>query len=82
MYCEVQQILSYVSCAYLLASLFYLLITACYGTPFKNAIKKYPELESIKKYSASIRYNAFLISLVISIIILLVLRPFKLCHQY
>ena len=47
--CKVSIILAYFAAIYIMASIIYLLITRSYGTPFNDAVKKYPELVEIKK---------------------------------
>ena len=47
--CKVSIILAYFATIYIIASVIYLCITRSYGTPFNDAIQKYPELVEIKK---------------------------------
>ena len=43
-FCQVSVILAYISTIYILTSIIYLVVSQSYGTPFKNAVRKYPEL--------------------------------------
>ena len=79
-YCKISIYLAYLASVYILASIFYLILSPFLGTPFKNAIKtKYPELEIIKKDSAKKRGTVFVVGIVLSILFLLVLKPFHKC---
>ena len=62
--------------AYVMASILYLIITQAYGTPFKDAVRKHPELVQIKEESKRKRRNAFYIGLGVSILGLLIFRPY------
>tara|TARA_B100000401_G_C52493204_1_gene571414 strand:+ start:351 stop:596 length:246 start_codon:yes stop_codon:yes gene_type:complete len=77
--CKVSIILAYFATIYIIASIIYLCITRSYGTPFNDAIQKYPELVEIKKKSSIKRRDAFLQGLGISIIILCLFKPFTEC---
>ena len=74
--CENYSIYAYILMTYVLASVFYLLVTRFYGTPFKDAVKKHSDLMKIKMKSAEKRRNAFMIGILISIIVLTVCRPY------
>ena len=77
--CKVSIILAYVACIYIMASIIYLIITRSYGTPFNDAIKKYPELVKIKKKSSIERRDVFFKGLAISIIVMCIIKPFTEC---
>ena len=79
--CRIPVIFAYLSFGYIIASIIYLIITRSYGTPFSNAIKKFPQLMKIKRDSSSQRWKAFMIGLVIAILILVIWRPFKKCKS-
>tara|TARA_Y100001954_G_C15685770_1_gene540144 strand:- start:364 stop:609 length:246 start_codon:yes stop_codon:yes gene_type:complete len=78
--CEVYPIFAYLAFIYILTTLIYLCITHSYGTPFKDAVAKKPELQAIKDESVVKRSNAFYIGLVISIVIAVLFRPFGNCY--
>ena len=78
--CKVSGLLAYAASVYILACIYYMIVTQSFGTPFKNAIKNYPKLMRIKKESARRRGHAFLMGLVISASIMLIWRPFKKCN--
>ena len=77
--CEVSVVLAYIALVYIGASMYYLLITRSFGTPFRNAIQRYPELVEIKKKSASKRGKTFYCGIFIFIIIAWYFKPFKTC---
>ena len=76
-FCRVPTVLAYFAAIYILTCIIYLVITRSYGTPFKDAVKNYPELVKIKKESSDKRRNAFYMGLGISIVIMVVMRPFS-----
>ena len=77
--CKVSIILAYLSTIYIISCVIYLIVSRWYGTPFMNAVNKYPELVKIKKKSADKRRTLFIISLGIGIVLMFFLRPFKKC---
>ena len=77
--CKISIYLAYLSCAYIISSCMYLIGTKFVGTPFKDAIKEYPELLAIRKKSSETRKNIFIVSLVMSIILLYLWKPFSTC---
>lgn len=78
--CEVYPIFAYFAFIYILTSVIYLVITQKYGTPFKDAIAKIPELQAIKDKSVYNRKNAFYIGLTISTVIAVLFKPFGNCY--
>ena len=78
--CDLLLILAYLSSTYLIASITYLICTRNIGTPLKDAIKKDPKMMAIKKSSSSRRRHIFIASILLSIIILFIFRPFKDCQ--
>jgi hypothetical protein len=77
--CQVSVILANAASVYILASIFYLVVTQSFGTPFKDAVNNYPELLKIKLLSAGKRRKTFFIGILFSIIGICVIRPFKNC---
>ena len=77
--CQVSTFLAYLASIYIGASAIYMLITRQYGTPFRDALNEYPELLKIKMESAGQRRNAFYIGLVVSIVLMIIIRPFGSC---
>ena len=75
-FCKVPTFLAYFGAIYILTSVIYLIITRPYGTPFKDAVQKYPELVKIKKASSNKRRDAFYMGFAISLVILGISRPF------
>ena len=78
-FCQVSVILAYISTIYILTSIIYLVVSQSYGTPFKNAVRKYPELLEIKTKSVEKRKKLFYTALVVSIIVMFLLNPFGSC---
>ena len=78
--CEISSILAYISAIYILTCVIYLIITRQYGTPFKDALKQYPELLKIKEKSVQQRTNAFYTGLIVSTIIMIFKKPFGECY--
>jgi hypothetical protein len=74
--CVNYSVYAYILMTYVLGSVFYLLITRTYGTPFKTAVKEYPELMEIKLKSVDARRKAFYIGLGIAILLLTIFRPY------
>jgi hypothetical protein len=78
--CEVSSILAYIAAVYIITCIIYLYTTRKYGTPFKDAVKKYPELMEIKRKSVEERSNAFYTGLIISTIVMILTKPFGDCY--
>jgi len=80
MYCKVSILFAYIAVTYMTASIFYLSYTklAKIGTPFKDKLHNYKDLKIIYENSAEKRKMIFLISLLLSIIIIIIVRPFTL----
>ena len=68
-------LLAYAALAYLLASAAYLLITARWGTPFMNAVRKNEKLLQLYTASASSRRKVFMGSLLATVALLVLWRP-------
>ena len=77
--CEVSIILAYFALVYIAASVYYMIITRSFGTPFYDAVKKYPELVEIKKKSAAKRGKTFYCGVFLAIIAAWYFKPFKGC---
>lgn len=79
--CKISIILSYLASTYVIASIIYMLVTRTFGTPFKDALEKYPELRKIKEKSVRKRKITFYTGIGISIVLLCVFRPFHKCQR-
>ncbi len=77
--CKVSILFAYFSLIYLCASGYYLLVTRSYGTPFKNALQKYPKLLKIKINSVKKRKKTFYFGILIGLIICIYFKPFHHC---
>jgi len=71
------KILAYIAIVYMLTTAIYLIATRKIGTPFKDAIKNNPKLMAIKKESSKKRRKIFTIGLIVSIVVVVLFRPFK-----
>ena len=77
--CTVPILLAYLSAAYIIASVAYLLFTWNMGTPFKNSLT--PEQRELKKNASRRRGTVFGVSFAAAIVILVVTRPFRACDS-
>lgn len=68
-------VLSHISLVYIIASIVYLMISRFVGTPFKDSLTE--EQEQIKKESAHLRAQIFVIGILIAFISVYVTKPFK-----
>lgn len=69
--------LAYAMLIYSFASLYYIINTRSIGTPFKNSLT--PKQIKIKKTSSNIRRNIFRNGIMIALIFIILMRPFKSC---
>jgi hypothetical protein len=81
MHCKIPVFLAYSMLIYVIASVAYLIITIPYGSPFKDALKNYPDLQKIQTDSAMKRKNAFLIGIFIGVMFVLLFKPFRKCSK-
>ena len=75
--CKISIYLAYSMAVYTLASLYYVAMTRNVGTPFKDSLT--PKQREIKKESSNVRRNIFFQGIAVSVICMLLLRPFKSC---
>ena len=75
--CETPIFLAYFMAAYLMASILYLALTANIGTPFKDSLSL--EQLKIKRAASKKRSRVFLISFILSGVLLVMSKPFKEC---
>ena len=78
-YCKIPLLLSYSALCYISASIFYLINTRNIGTPFNDALAKYPKLVLIKKKAVHKRRNIFYAGIILSIFLILLIKPFANC---
>ena len=78
--CDALIYLAYLSTAYLLASIIYLICTRNIGTPVKDEMKKNPKIMKLKKLSSNKRRHIFIAALLLTIIILFIFKPFSNCE--
>ena len=60
---------------YCITCLVYLIVTRCAGTPFMDSLTE--DQKKIKKESARVRGQAFLLSAIVGFVLVHVLKPFK-----
>jgi hypothetical protein len=75
--CEISPYLAYGMLTYILASVYYLLKTLNIGTPFNDSLTI--EQIKIKKESASTRRIIFVEGIVLSLVFIIIYRPFLKC---
>ena len=66
---------AYIAAGYLIASVVYLITTACVGTPFSDSLTE--EQRAIQKDSAGLRKRCFCAGAAVATLILLAWRPFR-----
>ena len=76
--CKIPIILANMMLIYILASFYYLCKTKYIGTPFNDTLSPIQRL--IKAKSAQIRGRIFKEGVILAIIIIVVIRPFKKCQ--
>lgn len=78
--CTLSTILSYIAFIYIVASIYYIIITRPYGTPFKDEVNKIPRLKRLRELSSNKRKKTFYTGLLFSSIIIISLHPFIKCY--
>ena len=74
---NLERISAYLGLSYVITSIVYIVLTRHLGTPFKNAVSKYPDLVKIKKDSVQKRYRAFYIGCICAVVIMYFWSPFE-----
>jgi hypothetical protein len=69
--CQVSIPLAILATVYIIASCYYVIRTRSLGTPFSDAVSKYPDLVAIKQKSAGARARIFYEGVVFAIIVLI-----------
>ena len=78
-WCNITTVFAYLAVIYILSSIIYLIITMKESTPLKDAINADPKLKEIKLKSKKKRSKIFWVSVLISILIMLIWKPFNKC---
>ena len=65
-----QKLFANLGLGYLITIVVYLVVTSCYGTPFKHALMFYPELQYIKRESSRRRSRAFYFGVMVAVAVL------------
>lgn len=79
MNCKVPIILAYAMSVYTLASLYYIIISRNVGTPFNDSLNE--DQRKIKQESANVRRKIFYTGIVLSISLMVLVRPFSKCFE-
>ena len=77
MICKINGFLAYAMAAYIMASIYYMVVTRRLGTPFNDTLTE--EQRQVKAASATARSNAFYQGVFLSALVLSVFRPFSQC---
>jgi hypothetical protein len=77
MICKMSVFLAYAMAIYTIASIYYYIRTRYVGTPFSDSLTK--EQRDIKRKSANVRKNIFCQGVILSIVTLIILKPFQKC---
>ena len=77
-HCKVPVVLAYIQLIYTIASFYYMCKTKNIGTPFNDTLT--PLQKIIKMKSAEIRAKIFRQGLIVGIMFVLIVRPFKHCN--
>ena len=77
LHCKVSKYMAYLMLAYCLASVYYLIRSRSIGTPFNDSLTDAQKI--IKARSSKQRRNIFIRGIVISLIILVIFKPFEEC---
>lgn len=78
-HCAWPVLLAYLCLLQVIAALVYLLLSLNMGSPFKDALARYPHLVAIREESARKRKNAFVLGLAVGFVSVLFWRPFSSC---
>ena len=78
MNCRIPIYLAYAATVYIVASVYYMVRTRFVGTPFADSLT--PRQIKIKNKSANVRRTIFYEGIGISILVLVLLQPFKKCN--
>ena len=77
--CAWPVILAYACLVQVVAAAVYLALSLNSGTPFKDAVAKYPHLVAIQSRSREKRRNLFLLGLAVAVAVAAAWRPFPIC---
>lgn len=75
--CKISIYLAYGMLLYIIASMYYLIVTLNMGTPFKDSLTR--EQLNIKNESALVRKRVFFTGIIIGGVFIYIYRPFKTC---
>ena len=77
MYCKIPTLLAMLAAVYILASLYYMVMTRNIGTPFRDSLDE-KQLE-IKEAAVKKRGSIFYTGVMIALLVVLVVDPFTKC---
>lgn len=75
-YYQLPVMLAYFFLIYVYSSVYYIFATRNLGTPFNDAIEKYPKLKELKQKSVNKRKMIFYKGIILSLIVLILFPPF------
>ena len=76
-YCKIPRVLSMLAAVYIIASLYYMIMTKNIGTPFRDSLDE-KQLE-IKEAAVKKRGGIFYTGTMIAVLVVLVVDPFTRC---
>lgn len=77
MYCKIPTALAYLMLIYILACVYYMIMTRNIGTPFKDSLND--EQLEIKRAAVEKRRGIFYVGVAVATLLVLIFNPFKSC---
>lgn len=77
MYCKIPTALAYLMLIYILACVYYMIMTRNIGTPFKDSLND--EQLEIKRVAVEKRRGIFYVGVAVATLLVLIFNPFKSC---
>lgn len=77
MYCKIPTVLAYLMLIYILACVYYMIMTRNVGTPFKDSLND--EQLEIKRAAVEKRRGIFYVGVTVATLLVLIFNPFKSC---
>lgn len=77
MYCKIPTALAYLMLIYILACVYYMIMTRNVGTPFKDSLND--EQLEIKRAAVEKRRGIFYVGVAVATLLVLIFNPFKSC---
>ena len=77
MYCKIPTALAYLMLIYIIACVYYMIMTRNIGTPFKDSLND--EQLEIKRAAVEKRRGIFYVGVAVATLLVLIFNPFKSC---